>query len=70
MQSASGWSPLCTASSRCHLECVELILQNHGRVDVFDHEGRSPLHLAAEAGGEAVCQALLEAKAFVNRDYL
>ena len=49
---------------------MELILKNHGRVDVFDHEGRSPLHLAAEAGGEAICHALLEAKAFVNRDYL
>ena len=66
MPSAAGWSPLCTASSNCHLRCVELILKNHGRVDVLDHEGRSSLHLAAEAGSEEVCQALLEAKAFVN----
>ena len=59
MQSSSGWSPLCTASFHCHLKCVELILENHGRVDVLDHEGRSSLHLAAEAGSEAVCQVCI-----------
>lgn len=26
-QSAIGWSPLCTASARGHLKCVELMLQ-------------------------------------------
>lgn len=83
MQSASGWSPLCTAASKAHLQCVKQILkvtnlfisksllvtsslQNQGRVDVFDLEGRSPLHLAAETGSVEVCQSLLEAKAFVN----
>jgi len=25
-------------------------LENNGRVDVFDHEGKSALHLAAEKG--------------------
>ena len=27
MQTASGWSPLCTASAQSHLQCVKLILK-------------------------------------------
>jgi ankyrin repeat protein len=65
-QSAIGWSPLCAASANGHLKCVALMLTNHGRVDVFDHEGKSSLHLAAENGSENVCKELLEANAFVN----
>ncbi len=66
-QSAIGWSPLCAASAKGHIRCVQLMLEAHGRVDVLDHEGKSSLHLAAEHGNEEVCRALLEANAFVNR---
>ena len=36
------------------------------RVDVFDSEGMSALHLAAECGHGTVCDALLAHNAFVN----
>lgn len=32
------------------MELVNTMLNNHARVDVFDQEGRSALHLAAEHG--------------------
>ena len=35
-------------------------------MDVFDHEGRSALHLAAEHGSIDVCEALLNKNAFIN----
>ena len=41
-------------------------MDNNGRVDVFDHEGRSALHLAAEHGSIDVCEALLNKNAFIN----
>ena len=41
-------------------------MENNGRVDVFDHEGRSALHLAAEFGSIEVCEALLSKNAFIN----
>ena len=37
-----------------------------GRVDVFDNEGRSALHLAAEGGSMEVIKQLLDKNAFVN----
>ena len=67
LQSAIGWSPLCAASAHGHVRCVETILENNGRVDVFDHEGKSSLHLASEFGSDEVCRVLLNAKAFINR---
>ena len=36
------------------------------RVDVFDNEGRSALHLAAEGGSMEVIKQLLDKNAFVN----
>ena len=36
------------------------------RVDVFDNEGKSSLHLAAETGSMEVCKLLLGKNAFVN----
>ena len=36
------------------------------RVDIFDLDGMSALHLAAESGHNIVCDALLAHKAFVN----
>lgn len=42
------------------------MLANHARVDVFDNEGRSALHLAAEQGYLPVCDSLLTNKAFIN----
>ncbi|XP_050446201.1 serine/threonine-protein phosphatase 6 regulatory ankyrin repeat subunit A isoform X1 [Cataglyphis hispanica] len=65
-QNAVGWTPLLIASNRGHMELVTTLLANHGRVDVFDLEGRSALHLAAEHGYLQVCDALLANKAFIN----
>lgn len=65
-QSSIGWTPLLIACNRGHMELVNTLLANHGRVDVFDVEGRSALHLAAEHGYLQVCDALLTNKAFIN----
>lgn len=65
-QNALGWTPLLIASHRGHMELISTLLANHGRVDVFDLEGRSALHLAAERGYLQVCDALLANKAFIN----
>uniref|UniRef100_A0A336KKD9 CSON012202 protein n=1 Tax=Culicoides sonorensis TaxID=179676 RepID=A0A336KKD9_CULSO len=65
-QSAVGWTPLLIACNRGHMEYVNTLLANHARVDVFDNEGRSALHLAAEHGFLQVCDALLTNKAFIN----
>ena len=55
-----------SASSRGHVDVVEVLLKCNARVDVFDNEGRSALHLAADCGSMEVCQSLLEKNAFVN----
>lgn len=65
-QNSNGWTPLLIASHKGHIELVNTILANHGRVDVFDVEGRSALHLAAERGYLQVCDSLLTHKAFIN----
>lgn len=65
-QNSLGWAPLLAASSRGHRDVVELLLKCNARVDVFDNEGRSALHLAADCGSLEVCQSLLEKNAFVN----
>jgi len=65
-QNVVGWTPLLIASHRGHMELVNNLLANHGRVDVFDLEGRSALHLAAEHGYLEICDALLAHKAFIN----
>ena len=44
----------------------KVFLENNGRVDVFDNEGKSALHLASEAGSLDVCEALLNKGAYVN----
>lgn len=49
-QTTIGWTPLLIACHRGHMELVNTMLNNHARVDVFDLEGRSPLHLAADRG--------------------
>ena len=46
-QNSLGWAPLLAAASRGHMETVDLLLKCNARVDVFDNEGRSALHLAA-----------------------
>lgn len=65
-QSLVGWTPLLIACNRGHMDFVNNLLMNHARVDVFDNEGRSALHLAAEHGFLQVCDALLTHKAFIN----
>ena len=49
------------------VQIVELLLENGARVDVFDHEGKTALHLAAEQGSQDVCKLLLSKNSFVNR---
>lgn len=49
-QNSVGWTPLLIACHQGHMEMVSTLLGNHARVDVFDNEGRSALHLAAEQG--------------------
>ena len=44
----------------------QIFLDNNGRVDVFDLEGKSALHLASEKGSIEVCEALLAKNAFIN----
>ena len=65
-QSNMGWAPLLAASSKGHATLVKSFLSCNARVDVFDNEGRSALHLAAECGSMEVCKDLLEKNAFVN----
>lgn len=65
-QSSIGWTPLLIACNEGHMDIVNNMLANHARVDVFDVEGRSALHLAAEHGYIQVCDALLTNKAFIN----
>lgn len=65
-QNAVGWTPLLIGSHKGHMELVNNLLGNHSRVDVFDNDGRSALHLAAERGYLQVCDALLTHKAFIN----
>jgi len=65
-QNAMGWTPLLIACHAGHMEMVNTLLINHARVDVFDNEGRSALHLAADRGYLQVCDALLTHKAFIN----
>ncbi len=57
-----AWTTVVTRFSLSH----QLFLENNGRVDVFDHEGKSALHLAAEKGSIEVCEALLARNAFIN----
>ena len=45
---------------------IKVFLENNGRVDVFDNEGKSALHLASAAGSLDVCEALLNKGAYVN----
>lgn len=49
-QNVVGWTPLLIACHHGHMEMVTTLLANHARVDVFDNEGRSALHLAADQG--------------------
>jgi ankyrin repeat protein len=48
------------------LNLLQLFLENNARVDVFDLDGKSALHLAAENGSIEVCEALLARNAFIN----
>lgn len=40
---------------------------HHARIDVFDDNGRTALHLAAANGHVELTKLLLQYKAFVNR---
>ncbi|KAK5981003.1 putative Ion channel nompc, partial [Trichostrongylus colubriformis] len=65
-QSKSGWSPLLEACARGHTGVAQILLQHHARIDVFDDNGRTALHLAALNGHLQIVHLLLQHKAFVN----
>ena len=45
---------------------MKIFLDVNARVDVFDQEARSALHLAAESGNADICEMLLAKNAYVN----
>lgn len=63
----NGWSPLMEACALGHFGVARILLQHHARVDVFDENGRTALHLAAANGHLKLTHLLLTSKAFVNR---
>ncbi|VDN17895.1 unnamed protein product [Gongylonema pulchrum] len=63
-QSKAGWSPLMEACALGHLGVARILLQHHARVDVFDENGRTALHLAAANGHLELTDLLLKNKAF------
>uniref|UniRef100_A0A7E4VBG3 Ion_trans domain-containing protein n=1 Tax=Panagrellus redivivus TaxID=6233 RepID=A0A7E4VBG3_PANRE len=65
-QSKTGWSPLLEACARGHAGVAKILLLHHARIDVFDENGRTALHLAAANGHVELTQVLLQYKAFVN----
>ncbi|XP_045473074.1 serine/threonine-protein phosphatase 6 regulatory ankyrin repeat subunit A-like isoform X2 [Harmonia axyridis] len=65
-QNSNQWTPLMIASNKGHTKMVNNLLTHSARVDVFDSDGRSALHLGAEHGYLQVCGSLLEHKAFIN----
>ena len=65
-QARNGWSPLLTACFYGHHDMVDLLTKNSARVDPFDEQGFSALHLAASNGFTACCELLLAKKAFIN----
>lgn len=65
-QTKRGFSPLLEGCAKGHYEVVKILLNHNARVDVFDENGRTSLHLAAEGGHTEVADLLLTHKAFVN----
>lgn len=69
-QDRDGLTPLHLASRTADIDTVAALLRGDGNVDVADHFGVTPLHLAADAGidaGPRVVEMLLEAGAAVNQ---
>ncbi|CAG9537301.1 unnamed protein product [Cercopithifilaria johnstoni] len=65
-QSKIGWSPLMEACAPGHSGVAQILLQHHARIDVFDENGQTALHLAAANGHLKLTHLLLTSKAFVN----
>ncbi|EJD74415.1 hypothetical protein LOAG_18270 [Loa loa] len=63
-QTKNGWSPLMEACALGHFGVAKILLEHHARVDVFDENGRTALHLAAANGHLKLTQLLLTSKAF------
>jgi len=56
-----GWTCLHYAAHGCYLELVEHLLRAGVHPSPVDITGATPLHLAAEGGSTAVCEAILAA---------
>uniref|UniRef100_A0A915DMQ0 Uncharacterized protein n=1 Tax=Ditylenchus dipsaci TaxID=166011 RepID=A0A915DMQ0_9BILA len=55
------------ACARGHIGVSKILLLHHARIDVFDDNGRTALHLSASNGHVELTKLLLQNKAFVNR---
>ncbi|MGL9725188.1 MAG: ankyrin repeat domain-containing protein [Wolbachia sp.] len=62
-----GRNPLSVAVSNDHKEIVELLLSVEGvNVNISNHFGNTPLHIAAIKGNEKMAKLLLEKRANAN----
>lgn len=57
--STLGWSPIFDAAAEGSTEAVVALLKHKAKHSARDSDGRTPLHLAAEADHAGVCSALL-----------
>ena len=56
----SGWTPLCIASYKGHLEIVQLLLLNGAAIDKTNNYGYTPLSVASSWGHLEVVKVLLK----------
>jgi ankyrin repeat protein len=47
-KNADGYTPLTAALMNDHIDCVELLIRYGANVNVADHYGVTPLHIACE----------------------
>ena len=50
VQNVDGDFPLHTAIRNGNVDCVQMLLDNGAEVNLTNHKGQTPLHLAAEVG--------------------
>jgi len=64
---SASMTPLMHAAKEGHVKAVRLLLQEGADLELCDHEGMQPLHLAAWGASFEVCSILLEARADPHR---